>query len=48
MTVVLGSKEERHSVSAKPAAEKDRLIVAEVTEIAKGRRASNDKHGNLC
>ena len=45
---VSGSSDERRSVIAKPAAEKDRYTAAKVTGIEKRRRASNDRHGNFC
>ncbi|CAF4264455.1 unnamed protein product, partial [Rotaria magnacalcarata] len=41
------SKEERRSVTASPAAEKDLSTAAEVTAIENRRRASNDKHAQV-
>ena len=46
--MAVGSNDERRSVAAKSAVEKERSAAADDTDIEKIRRASNDKDGNFC
>jgi hypothetical protein len=47
-STVVGSSDERRSVTVKPVAGKERSAAGDVTDIEKIRRASNGKDGNFC